>query len=118
VPRGRALGLTLQLPIDDRYNYSRSYLLARVAVALAGRVAEEMVFDEITTGAESDLDVVTKIVRRMVVRWGMDAPLGRRPAPPTPRPERDLDVEPAGVGRGLSSHASQAAADAHLADLS
>jgi cell division protease FtsH len=76
VPRGRALGLTLQLPIDDRYNYSRAYLLARVAVALAGRVAEELVLGEITTGAESDLDVVTKIVRQMVARWGMDATVG------------------------------------------
>ncbi|HEY3081863.1 MAG TPA: ATP-dependent zinc metalloprotease FtsH [Chloroflexota bacterium] len=76
VPRGHALGLTLQLPIDDRYNYSKAYLLARVAVALAGRVAEELVFGEITTGAESDLDVVTKIVRQMVTRWGMDATVG------------------------------------------
>jgi cell division protease FtsH len=76
VPRGRALGLTLQLPIDDRYNYSRTYLLARLSVALAGRVAEELVFGEITTGAESDLDIVTKIVRQMVSRWGMDETVG------------------------------------------
>src|SRR5207248_3071598 len=52
MPRGHALGVTLQLPLDDRYNYSKSYLLARIAVALAGRVAEELVFDEVTTGAE------------------------------------------------------------------
>jgi cell division protease FtsH len=76
VPRGRALGLTLQLPIDDRYNSGKAYLLARVAVALAGRVAEELVFGEITSGAESDLDVVTAIVRQMVTRWGMDAAVG------------------------------------------
>jgi cell division protease FtsH len=76
LPRGRTLGVTLQLPLDDRYNYSRKYLLARIAVALAGRVAEELVFDEITTGAENDLEMVSAIVRQMVTRWGMDAGVG------------------------------------------
>jgi cell division protease FtsH len=76
LPRGRALGVTLQLPLDDRYNYSKKYLLARIAVALAGRVAEELVFDEITTGAENDLEMVSAIVRQMVTRWGMDDGVG------------------------------------------
>jgi cell division protease FtsH len=76
VPRGHALGVTLQLPIDDRYNYSRGYLMTRIAVALGGRVAEELVFDEITTGAENDLDMVSHIVRQMVTRWGMDPNVG------------------------------------------
>ncbi|HEY8692565.1 MAG TPA: ATP-dependent zinc metalloprotease FtsH [Chloroflexota bacterium] len=76
VPRGHALGVTLQLPLDDRYNYSRSYLLARIAVALAGRVAEELVFGEITTGAENDLEMVSAVVRQMVTRWGMDEGVG------------------------------------------
>ncbi|HVA24527.1 MAG TPA: ATP-dependent zinc metalloprotease FtsH [Chloroflexota bacterium] len=76
VPRGRALGVTLQLPLDDRYNYTKSYLLARIAVALAGRVAEELVFGEITTGAENDLEMVSAIVRQMVTRWGMDEGVG------------------------------------------
>jgi cell division protease FtsH len=76
MPRGHALGVTLQLPLDDRYNYSKSYLLARIAVALAGRVAEELVFNEITTGAENDLEMVSAIVHQMVTRWGMDAGAG------------------------------------------
>jgi cell division protease FtsH len=76
VPRGRALGVTLQLPIDDRYNYSKSYLLTRIAVALGGRIAEELVFGEITTGAENDLDMISAIVRQMVTRWGMEPKVG------------------------------------------
>jgi cell division protease FtsH len=76
VPRGHVLGVTLQLPIDDRYNYSTSYLLTRIAVALGGRIAEELVFGEVTTGAESDLDMISSIVRQMVTRWGMDPNVG------------------------------------------
>ncbi len=76
VPRGHALGVTLQLPIDDRYNYTKSYLLTRIAVALGGRNAEELVFGDITTGAENDLDMVGHIVRQMVTRWGMDPTVG------------------------------------------
>src|SRR5262249_2853384 len=76
VPRGHALGVTLQLPIDDRYNYSKSYLLTRIAVALGGRVAEELVFQDVTTGAENDLDMIGHIVRQMVTRWGMDPTVG------------------------------------------
>ncbi len=71
VPHGRALGVTAQLPEEDRYNYSRGYLLTRLAVMLGGRSAEEAVFDEVTTGAESDLVEATKLARRMVTRWGM-----------------------------------------------
>ncbi len=71
IPRGRALGVTEQLPGKDQYNLSKSYLLARLAVMLGGRTAEEIVFDEITTGAENDLVEATKLARRMVTRWGM-----------------------------------------------
>ncbi len=71
IPRGRALGVTEQLPAKDQYNLSKSYLLARLAVMLGGRTAEEIVFDEITTGAENDLVEATKLARRMVTRWGM-----------------------------------------------
>ena len=71
IPRGRALGVTEQLPGKDQYNLSKSYLLARLAVMLGGRSAEEIVFDEITTGAENDLVEATKLARRMVTRWGM-----------------------------------------------
>ena len=71
IPHGRALGVTEQLPADDRYNYSRSYLLARLAVMLGGRVAEEIVLGDVTTGAENDMVEATRIARRMVTRWGM-----------------------------------------------
>jgi cell division protease FtsH len=76
IPHRQALGVTLQLPIDDRYNYSRSYLMTRIAVALGGRVSEELVFGEVTTGAENDLEMVTTIIRQMVTRWGMDESVG------------------------------------------
>ncbi len=76
VPRGQALGVTQMLPIDDRHNYSRTYLLARLAVGLGGRVAEELEIGEITTGAENDLQEVTKLAREMVTRWGMSRRIG------------------------------------------
>ncbi len=71
VPRGRALGVTEQMPSDDVYNYSKTYLLARVAVMLGGRTAEEIACGDITTGAENDLVQATRLARRMVTRWGM-----------------------------------------------
>ncbi|HSE84487.1 MAG TPA: ATP-dependent zinc metalloprotease FtsH [Thermodesulfobacteriota bacterium] len=71
IPHGRALGVTEQIPGDDRYNYSRTYLMARLAVLLGGRTAEEIIFGEITTGAENDLIEATRLARRMVTRWGM-----------------------------------------------
>jgi cell division protease FtsH len=71
VPHGQALGLTEQLPGEERHNLSLSYLKARLAVMLAGRTAEEIVFGEPTTGAENDLVEATKLARRMVTRWGM-----------------------------------------------
>jgi cell division protease FtsH len=63
--------VTEQLPGEDRYNYSREYLLARLAVLLGGRAAEELEFGDITTGAEKDLVEATQLARRMVTRWGM-----------------------------------------------
>ncbi|HXW83943.1 MAG TPA: ATP-dependent zinc metalloprotease FtsH [Candidatus Binataceae bacterium] len=71
VPHGQALGLTQQVPAAERHNLSRSYLMTRLAVMLGGRTAEELVFGEITTGAESDLVEATRITRRMITRWGM-----------------------------------------------
>lgn len=71
VPHGRALGVTEQLPSDDRYNYSVTYLMARLAVMLGGRTAEEIAIGDITTGAENDLIEATALARRMVTRWGM-----------------------------------------------
>jgi cell division protease FtsH len=71
VPHGRALGVTEQLPQEDRYNLSRAYLLDRLSVMLGGRTAEELAIGDITTGAEDDLVQATRLARRMVSRWGM-----------------------------------------------
>ncbi len=73
IPHGRALGVTKQLPGEDRYNYSRTYLMARLAVMLGGRTAEEIVMGDVTTGAEMDLVEATRLARRMVTRWGMSS---------------------------------------------
>jgi cell division protease FtsH len=71
VPHGRALGVTEQLPTDDHYNYSVTYLMARLAVMLGGRTAEEIAIGDITTGAENDLVEATGLARSMVAQWGM-----------------------------------------------
>ena len=71
IPRGQALGVTEQLPGQEQYNYSLSYLVARIGVMLGGRTAEELALGEITTGAENDLVEATQLARRMVTRWGM-----------------------------------------------
>ncbi|MGI8624391.1 MAG: ATP-dependent zinc metalloprotease FtsH, partial [Solirubrobacteraceae bacterium] len=76
IPRGRALGVTFSAPDNDRVSYDRQALDAKVDVALGGRVAEEVVFDTITTGAESDIEQVTGIARAMVGRWGMSEEVG------------------------------------------
>ena len=76
IPRGQALGVTLSTPEDDRFNYSEDELLAKIKVSCGGRVAEEIVYDEPTTGAESDIQQVTGIARGMVERWGMSAKVG------------------------------------------
>ena len=76
VSRGRALGWTLQLPIEDKYNNSRSELLATMAVLMGGRTAEELVYNEQTTGASDDIDRATTIARRMVTEFGMSESLG------------------------------------------
>src|SRR5256714_13720571 len=76
VPRGQALGVTMATPLDDRYNYSKEYLLTQIVTALGGRAAEQVAIGHITTGAENDLQRVTTIARQMVIRWGMSERLG------------------------------------------
>jgi cell division protease FtsH len=76
VPRGRALGVTVQSPVDDRFNYPEDYLRARIVGALGGRAAEQLIYGVVTTGAENDLQQVTMIAREMVVRWGMSPRVG------------------------------------------
>jgi cell division protease FtsH len=77
IPRGRALGLTQQLPTDDKYNYSREYLIDRITILLGGRTAEEVVFQQRTTGAGDDLEKATEMARKMVCEWGMSDKMGR-----------------------------------------
>ena len=76
VPRGQALGVTMSTPLDDRYNYSKEYLLTQIVVALGGRASEQIAIGHITTGAENDLQRVTAIARQMVTRWGMSERIG------------------------------------------
>src|SRR4029079_6604964 len=76
IPRGQALGVTFSAPDADRYNYSLEELEAEIKVALGGRAAEEIVYGDITTGAESDIQQLTQIARYMVGRWGMSEAIG------------------------------------------
>jgi cell division protease FtsH len=76
IPRGRALGLTQQLPMEDRLNLSKDGAQDQIAVAMGGRVAEEVVFGQITTGASNDIQVATDLARKMVCDWGMSEKLG------------------------------------------
>ncbi len=76
IPRGRALGLTMQLPVDEKYTHARGYLLDRIAILFGGRVAEKLVFDEITTGAGNDIERASELARKMVCEWGMSDELG------------------------------------------
>ena len=76
IPRGMALGVTLAAPDDDQVSYTLEDLLAKLKVAVAGRVAEEIVYGTITTGAESDIQQLTAIARQMVGRWGMSDAIG------------------------------------------
>jgi len=76
IPRGRALGVTQQLPIDDRYTYSKDYLMKALSILLGGRAAEEIALKHTTTGAGNDLERATELARKMVTEWGMSEKLG------------------------------------------
>ena len=76
IPRGRALGLTMQLPEDDKYTYTREYIAARMTILLAGRAAEDIFLGATTTGAANDMERSTELARKMVCEWGMSADLG------------------------------------------
>ena len=76
IPRGRALGITLQLPTDDRHNFTKEFLYNTLAILMGGRVAEELVLKNITTGAGNDLERATELARKMVCEWGMSEKLG------------------------------------------
>lgn len=76
IPRGRALGVTSYLPLEDKYTYNRQYLIATITYALGGRAAEELIFNEISTGAGNDIERATEIARKMICQWGMSEKLG------------------------------------------
>jgi cell division protease FtsH len=76
IPRGRALGLTQQLPLDERHTYPKDYLMAALSVLLGGRAAEALMFNQYTTGAGNDLERATELARKMVCNWGMSEELG------------------------------------------
>ena len=76
IPRGRALGMTMQLPTDDRHSYSKEFLYNNLAILMGGRVAEELVFNQVTTGAGNDIERATELARKMVCEWGMSEELG------------------------------------------
>jgi cell division protease FtsH len=76
IPRGRALGLTMQLPIDEKYTHSKGYLKNSISILFGGRIAEKLIFNEITTGAGNDLERATELARKMVCEWGMSEELG------------------------------------------
>ena len=102
IPRGRALGVTFQSPETDRYGYDAKYLRGRIVGALGGRAAEEIVYGNVTTGAESDLEQVTSIARQMVGRWGMSDAIGLVSV--LPRPEDEAGMFP---GAGPASEATR-----------
>ncbi|NUP49127.1 MAG: ATP-dependent zinc metalloprotease FtsH [Catenulispora sp.] len=95
VPRGRALGVTLSTPENDRYSHTEDYLRGRICGALAGLAAEQVVYNNITTGAENDLEQVTTIARAMVARWGMSERIGHLSAIPEDAQAYGLSAAPA-----------------------
>jgi cell division protease FtsH len=76
IPRGRALGVTMQLPEEDKYNYTKQYMLSSVTILLAGRAAEEIFLESMTTGASNDMERSTSLARKMVCEWGMSEEMG------------------------------------------
>ncbi len=96
IPRGRALGVTMQMPEEDRYSHNRQYLLARIAVLMGGRIAEEVFMDQMTTGASNDFEVATDLAQKMVSKWGMSDKLG-------PRVYGDAESE-VFLGQDITSH--------------
>jgi cell division protease FtsH len=96
IPRGRALGLTTYLPIDEKHTYSKEYLESMITYALGGRAAEKIVFGKLTTGAGNDIERATQIARKMVCEWGMSSKLG-----PLSYGQRDEEIF---LGRQITRH--------------
>ena len=107
IPRSRSLGVTFQSPVTDRYGMSEAYLRGRIIGALGGRAAEEMVFGDLTTGAEADIEIATGIARQMVGRWGMSAAVG----PVTVLPGAGADIGLGTLDPRAPSEATRRAVD-------
>ncbi|MGI9534851.1 MAG: ATP-dependent zinc metalloprotease FtsH, partial [Thermodesulfobacteriota bacterium] len=108
IPRGMALGVTQQLPIEDKYTHSRTYLYSTIRVLLGGRAAEEIIFNERTSGAGNDLERVTEIARKMVCEWGMSEVVG-----PVTFGKADEQIF---LGKEMSKHAEYSEETAVLID--
>ena len=108
IPRGRALGVTMQLPIDEKHGYSRGYIEGRLAILMGGRAAEELIFNELTTGAGNDIEQATKIARKMVCEWGMSDILG-----PMTFGKKNEEIF---LGREIQSHRDYSEATARMID--
>jgi cell division protease FtsH len=93
IPRGQSLGATYQAPSSDRYDYSASYLRGRITGALGGRASEEVIYGDVTTGAESDMDNASNIARQMVGRWGMSPAVGPVTVLPPPGQENPYGLD-------------------------
>jgi cell division protease FtsH len=104
IPRGRALGVTMQLPIEDKHSYSREVLLARIAVLMGGRAAEDIIFHTFTTGAGNDIEQATEMARKMVCEWGMSDRMG-----PLSFGKNDEQIF---LGRDMASHKNYSEATA------
>jgi cell division protease FtsH len=104
IPRGRALGVTMQLPIEDKHSYSREALLARITVLMGGRAAEDIIFNTFTTGAGNDIEQATEMARKMVCEWGMSDKLG-----PLSFGKKDEQIF---LGREMSTHKNYSEATA------
>jgi cell division protease FtsH len=108
IPRGRALGVTLQLPIDEKHTYPKDYIEGRLAILLGGRAAESMIFNELTTGAGNDIEQATNIARKMVCEWGMSENLG-----PMTFGKKNEEIF---LGREIQSHRDYSETTAKLID--
>jgi cell division protease FtsH len=104
IPRGRALGVTMQLPIEDKHSYTKESLLDRIAVLMGGRAAEEIIFKTMTTGAGNDIERATDMARKMVCEWGMSDRLG-----PVSFGKKDEQIF---LGREMATHKNYSEATA------
>ncbi len=109
IPRGRAMGVTHQLPLDDRHNYSRTYVQGRLGILLGGRAAEQLIFNELSTGAGNDIERASGLARKMVCEWGMSDKLG-----PLTFGKKQEEIF---LGREISQHRDFSEETAKLIDI-